>query len=505
MADEVKTRITVEGDEALRILRENGIAFEELGDKVEGTGKKSKKSSEEMSLFGRVVGGVKNQLAGLAGIFLGAFGLNAIFDQFSKRIQNARQELQKYIDTTKAFSKAQLELTYLNMVDDPKERQFVVEQSAISGRSAIEGFEAYAALKSKNANATQAELFEVFRGISSKATQTSAPLTTLVEANDALRKGGLGVLASQNVAEQAAIEAGEVNPATLAPLLARIIPLAGVAGLTPGQAAGVAAAGTTLGGNSNVDITALATIIRRISGKGTPEGRKILERVGAGSGNFFDQLDAITAARQQGLISDQELESVVGAEALSQILTITRPEVLNNFKASANRVGDAANLKSSLVLEKQRNILGSNPVQSLSLSADQLEAQIEAERGQSELAARTRAVRAQLELFILQKGIDPGRVQEVLEEYDTLVAGEGFFNPFGANVGPKMDPYSPRDAAAIALREAKLWGRGTGELIREFARGGGGNPQPNVNIINQQFNGVKPPAERDSGRREQLN
>lgn len=327
MVDELRTRITVEGDQAQRALKEVSDEEKKLADNTREAGDAAEGATEELGkmqgvtgFLGRGIGSLLDQVSGLVRGLVGVGGLVAAW-------RANRDEMQQNVALIRELADAQRDFLFLSSGNTDSELGAIKDAAEIVGGpgSRVELTRTFAQLKSQTANISEEERLAIFQQLVETSLTTSAKPTELVEL---FSKGARFVpdpQQLQNIIAQTIIESPESDPAVLARLLPEVLPAGVAAGITPAETAGALSFAAGEAGTASQGATGLRNILLALRGRGTPESREILERVGAGpEGNFFQQIDALSGAFGSGELGLADLEAIGGRENTALLSALLR-------------------------------------------------------------------------------------------------------------------------------------------------------------------------------------
>jgi len=410
VAEPIKQRIEVQADDAQRELRETSRATDDMSRSTREAGEEANRASSEHDDLGKK----------LAGIVSGAALAQGAFSAYNDMVSANTRLLKENAEQAERVAKASLDLSFLQEAADPEERRFAQRAAVFAGRDPTEGLTAFGRLKSLNPQATQKELRELFGQVVAKGQQTQTPLGDLVQAFDVINKFVDDPIASGNILDQAITEAGEIDPAKLSPLIGQFLGTGVNLGkLEPGEAVGLLAGATGLGLPREKATTGLLNIVLALSGK-NEQGRRILTRAGVGRGDPIEQLRQISAAIRSGRLAEQDLETIVGRDALPLATALANERLLEGrVLSSAANVQAAGQRPESQILEKSARQFREDLQLALNLGVEQSKAEEQFIQGQDIRAQRVSAARAALSLEarrLVQEGAITGRRREILLE-----------------------------------------------------------------------------------------
>src|SRR3990172_2182488 len=311
--DEIRQRITVDADEAIRKLRDVSGAENELEHQTRRAGGAAEQASRDAGLLDRAWGAIRGQLLGLVAPFAGIGALTTVLRLNSEAMaENVR--------LSRELAQAQRDLLFLSTAGSAAELAAVQRSAEIVGGEGarVELTGAFAQFKSQTANLSEQQRLGLWQQMIETSLTTATRPTELVELFTRGRNFVQDPQQLQNIIAQTIIESPESNPAVMARLLPRVLPIGAAVGLQPAETAGLLAFAAGQAGSADEGATGLRNIIAALQGRGTPESQKILAGLDLPQGmNFFGQIAALTAAQAAGRLSLGELEAIGGRENLA--------------------------------------------------------------------------------------------------------------------------------------------------------------------------------------------
>jgi len=368
------------------------------------------------------LGGITSMAAGLTG----GLGLNALMQELNERIEASNRLLRENAQITRENAEARLDLAALSGVEKPETVAFIDKVAGFAGRRPGEIARTQTQIQSALPTATERDVRGLVVELASAAQTSTSPLPALAPAFLSLFRLTGDPVKSGNLLQGAITAAGEADPARLSQEIEKFVGIGKqIGGLDAGTNVGFAAAGTGLGLPNEIATTGLKNVIFSLRGRGTPEGNKVLDREDIPREVLIEGIKAIQKAVEEGRISNAELEAIGGREAAPVFAALADRETLKRFLDSVQIVIDAGESDTRLSQEKAEGIVGSSPIQSLNLSAKQQESATESIKASDIRAARTEVARATMERVIAQRlkeGMEPFRADDILEEFDRIVA-----------------------------------------------------------------------------------
>jgi len=427
MPDPIRQRVEVQADDAQRELKETSRATDDMSRSTREAGEEANRASSEHDDLAKKLAGIVS-VAALA---------EAAFSAYNDMVRANTQALKENAEQADRVAKASLDLSFLQAASDPEEREFAQRAAVFAGRDPTEGLTAFGRLKSLNPQATQKELRGLFAQVVAKGQQTQTPLGDLVQAFDVINKFVDDPVASGNILDQAITEAGEIDPAKLSPLIGQFLGTAvNIGKLEPGEAVGLLAGATGLGLPREKATTGLLNIVLALSGK-NEQGRRILTRAGVGRGDPIEQLREISKAIREGRLPEQDLEAIVGRDALPLASALADERLLEGrVLSSAANVQAAGQRSESQILEKSSRQFREDLQLALSLATDQSKAEEQFIRGQDTVAQQVAAARAALSLEA-QRLVQEGKITR--SRAKILLEGSGELGFLPLEIEPGFD------------------------------------------------------------------
>jgi len=405
MPDEIKQKIGVEADEAIRKLKEVSDAEQQLAGDVEQAGDEARSASGEMDGLSKAHEGLSNNLKGM---IAGAFSIGAL----TKLIQLNTDAIRENADATNRLKEAQLDLQFLNQGYRGDELAAVKRASEIVGGADAQAELAatYAQLKSKTASLEDDERIALFEQLVETSLTTTTKPSQLVP---------LFATASQFIADPERLQAivrktQELSPAATADLLAKEFPQAfgagRSAGLIPEQTAGLLASALKV--DEATGGTALRTILQVLSGAATPEQVKILEGIGAPpSMGTIGQLGRIGELIRSGELSKADQVKLFGGpyQSIAAELALS-----GEYQGNIEQIIQASQGGVDITQEAIRNIFAADAQQATRLKTRQVEAEIENIKSNDLNAQRIELAKKLMELEMRKRGYSEARIQLVL-------------------------------------------------------------------------------------------
>ncbi len=326
-------------DEITRELGKQEAAQRQATDAVK---KSADAFSENKTEAGGLNGTLSNLRGEIVGMISGYFTLATVLGVARTALQAQRQELEENIKKTRELAQASLDLQFQSQTFNPNDRAFVNEQAVLGGRSPVEVAKAYADLKSRFPQFSDEENQALMARIVESGTTTSGGLSSIVDAFSTISQYERDPVKAQNIFRESIVQGGVSDPSKISPLFAQFLPVGRqIAGLSTAQSAGAVAAATGLGLNPADAVTALRNVALSISGKGTPEGMRVLASAGINRSDFFGALGQISEGVQNGRIQKSDLEKIAGREGVALMATLADPAQLKEFMGKVNKVVDS--------------------------------------------------------------------------------------------------------------------------------------------------------------------
>jgi len=264
--------------------------------KVGSAGREGSRGMEQLNASATKSEGLFSKLTGkLAGMVAGVASIQAV----TRAIQAQTRAME---ENAAAATKQQNALVRLQFLGDYyKERPDLRKEVAAMAEFGRRPFEDVASamynLRSKNAAMSESQRMGIMtEALEMGRTDPSLPLDTLVDMFSLYGKqsGVTDANRIQNVLQQTITEAGG-SGADVASYMPRFLPVGMAGGPSAAPAARPGAYGTTQESEASVATTGLRAIMMGLQGKGTPEGAKLLEKMGVTQDmGFFAKIDLLS-------------------------------------------------------------------------------------------------------------------------------------------------------------------------------------------------------------------
>ncbi len=395
--------------EAARRIRETANANERAGS---AAGQADRATGSLTGTIGMAAGA----LSGMAGGVLGAGGLITAFEALNDRLEKNNQYLRENAQLSRDAAESQLDLVALSGVSDPEEVAFVERVGQFSGEGAGRTARTLATAKSQFPNASQEQIRELTTLAARQSRISESSSTELLGGLSAIFRSTGDADAASNILNQAITEAGEVDPGRLAREIGKFIGVGEeIGGMTPGESAGFAASATGLGLPNEISITGMRAFMTSLAGGRSPDGQKVLGRIGAERDDPMRAIEQIVQARESGQINERELIDIVGEEGLPVLAKLSNRDTFEDFRSRVERVAAAETSDRLLLADKEPGIFGDQR-QNLNLLAKQQE-----QKAINTRASDTRALEAEA-------------ARKVIEARLAEATKEGLISPYQADV-----------------------------------------------------------------------
>lgn len=257
--DEVKTRVTVDADDAVRDLNRVSGATEKMGRETREAGREAADASRD-------VDSMTGALKILAGLFAGGQALQTLFDDFTRAVEANSQALRENAEAAAEAAKSQLDLQFLNERFSIEERGFVENFAAFTGESQEQAAASIAQFRSATAHLSKPQQDEYLRQLAETKVGTSGTSASLVPL---FARGSRFFKDDPEVLQALMREAQKLSPVATPQFLADRVGILGIgekAGLTPAQTIGLLT--TSLAVDEASGETSLRNIISILGGGG---------------------------------------------------------------------------------------------------------------------------------------------------------------------------------------------------------------------------------------------
>lgn len=432
--DEIKQRITVEADQAIRDLervteaeQKHARQIKRTGDAAEQSGERSKKAGDQTRQAGDEIrkSGDAAEDASRKHDKLGTTWSNlsndvlvagaAAVGALTAALRLNTQELERNAEAANRVKEVQIDLQFLSQGYRPDELAAVrAAAEKKGGPNALSDMATtFAELKSKTAAMGDRERVALFEQLVETSMTTSAPASSLV---------GLFAKGSQYVADpdrlqdiirQTQILSPASSPKVLEKELPRALATGAEVGLTAEETSGLLVSAMNIDEESGG--TSLRNIMTILAGGTTPEGMKILEAAGAKpEQGVLNQLDALRNAQ----LNPAQMTTLVGRENFVTFAGMLRQgqyrDNIGSIYTTTQGTGDPT-------AEALQNILSGDRQQALRALTDQATTRIEGIRADDREAQEAMYVRKRLEEEMLKDDRAPYYINYKLWGYDQAV------------------------------------------------------------------------------------
>ena len=442
MADnEIKTRYTVD-DQGTDDLRRIADGQKQVGDSGEQAGK-------QQGQFEQGLNNVRNVMLGMVGAGGAMALITEAFDALQQRVAAANDELQRNASLAREVVDASIVARFLG--NRPEDIARSETAAAAVGRDAQEGSQALARIASARPGLSTEAQFELLqRSLELSRQDPTSPLASFVSPFLAVQNAEPDPIAASNILFESIQQADVTDPNAIAPLFARFLPVGALpnVGLTPAESGGLIAGATASGLEPSEAITALTQVALLLQGEGSPEGRKILDRLGIRGADLLETLPALSQAVQSGEIDGTGLEQIFGAESVRLGAKLIQPATLETVQERVAKVVARSQSDTIRAVERAGNVFDAEPRTAARETERIASAQTDLARSRDEVALNAAAARAviarELQAARERGDVTPAEVAAIVPE-----GGGGVFDRLIA------EGFSPAEAAVIVERSAR--------------------------------------------------
>lgn len=465
MADEVKTKLSVDGADALQELARVQSAEQQHADAIEETGKAAEEASRAQKEAGRATQnagdeaneGAKKQgflarqldnVTSSAGAMIaGFFGLQTVisyFDRLNEAAEKTIERLDGIAEKANEAAQATLDLHAISLGFNEDDERIVSGFSKATGRSFQESASALTKFRSSTAALSREEQDQLFN-------EALLPLSLTTGGSIDPASKFIGRISSitqdpeeiKNLVAQSVQLAGESDPAQFLGVAGELLVTGNAAGLTPADTLSLLAFSSGKF-ETSVAGTGLRNSINKLTAD--PATREELGRLGVDpSGGFFstlNQLSEIGAGTEQ-------IIPLVGLEN-SSVLTalVSEYDTAQNFRQQTTQSLASGDLVGGFLQE----LVEKSPRHARALQIAQLEQELadlerqDADKAQALQIARTR-VEIELERAVQAGTITTAAKDKRLERFDDIVAGPGGLTLAAAGISDGSIPLSEEQRA----------------------------------------------------------
>ena len=462
-----------DADTAKRDIDKTAQATEDLGKKTEQAGKKGAEGTDKLGRSAEKTKGVFGSfMTKLAGWAVSLASVGAIIRTVTGAVNANKQALREHADVAVAQQQKLLRLQYLGDLfkERPELRKEVGVLSEYGRRPFEEVADAWYNLRSKGGALSQQQRDSIMReALEMGRTDPDLPLDTLIDMFSlyAKKTGVQDANRIQNVLQQTIEEAGG-SGADVARHMPRFLPIGMAGGLTGPQAAGLWAYATTLEGEAAVATTGLRAVFMKLAGEATPEGQKIMRKLGARKDmGFLEKIDKLAEAKAAGKLPLAAAKQLVGDEGASMLLSlITDPAAMRATMADVVGV-DRSDI--DLTATKIEELLGQDELAQREDEIRRVKVEIENIKGSDSRSVQQRQHLLEREAFRRKRGDAPWKIpfDRWMGELFYGMGYEGTPIPPEGGLLPEQEPFGLWDVR-------KKWD----SLRRPFQDEGGAEPPP---------------------------
>ncbi len=386
-----------------------GESTENLGKKTEQAGKKGAEGTDKLTRSAeKSKGAFGSFMTKIGGWVTALVGFAAAIKIVTGIINANKRAITEHADVAVAQQQKLLRLQYLGDLfkERPELRKEVAAYSEFGMRPFEEVADAWYNLRSKGGALSQQQRDSIMReALEMGRTDPDLPLDTLIDMFSlyAKKTGQADANRIQNVLQQTITEAGG-SGADVARHMPRFLPIGMAGELTGPEAAGLWAYATTLEGEAAVATTGLRAVFMKLAGEATPEGEKIMRKLGVRSDmGFLEKIDKLAEAKAAGELPLAAAKQLVGDEGASMLLSLlTDPGAIR--ATMANVVGvDRGDI--DLTATKITELMGTDEVARLEEDIRGLDIQIRNTKGADVNALRWRKKIRERELSQRRRGV----------------------------------------------------------------------------------------------------
>ncbi|MFA5187045.1 MAG: phage tail tape measure protein [Patescibacteria group bacterium] len=363
---------------------------------VKGTGQ----AAEATDKLGAATDKAATKLASMAA---GYVSIAALIAAATKALRAQTEALEENARVAAKHQNTLLRLQFLGdyYKDKPELRKEIAALAEFGRRPFEEVADAAYNLRSKNAGMTEAQRMGIMREtLEMGRTDPSLPLNTLADMFSLYQKqsGITDANRVQNVLQKTIEEAGG-SGADVAAYMPRFLPIGMAGGLSGSQSAGLWAYGTTLESEASVATTGLRAIMMGLQGKGTPEGAKLLEKMGITQDmSFFEKMNILSGQNIDLATAEQLFQREGAAMGLNMLKDPAAMMRSINSVTAADR-GDI-----DLTKNKIEGLFGTDAVAKMEEDTRMLEVQIENIRANDARALKGKYLLLQAEKQMREEG-----------------------------------------------------------------------------------------------------
>jgi Phage-related minor tail protein len=395
------------GDDAKRDVDGVAASTENLGKKTDQAGKKGAEGTEALGKSAeKTKGAFGSFMTKLAAWATAIVSIGAAIKIVTGILNANKRALNEHADVAVSQQQKLLRLQYLGDLfkERPELRKEVGVLSEFGRRPFEEVADAWYNLRSKGGALSQQQRDSIMReALEMGRTDPDLPLDTLIDMFSlyAKKTGVEDANRIQNVLQQTVTEAGG-SGADVARYMPQFLPIGMGGELTGAQAAGLWAYATTLG-DAAVATTGIRAVFMGLEGKGSPEGKKILKKLGVRKDmDFFEKIALLGEAYGEGRFDLGMAEQVAGREGSALLLDLIKdPAELNRV---INKVVGVDRGDIDLTATKIEELLGQDELAQREDEIRRVKVEVENLKGSDTKAVRWRQLILEREASMRRAG-----------------------------------------------------------------------------------------------------
>lgn len=316
-------------------LKKTGAAAEKAGQKAKEGADQAAKGTEKLNESNKKTqkgfGKFTSTLTAYAGKL---FAIGAVIAGVTKAINVQSEAIKEHASIAEQRSNDLMKLQYLGgyFKERPELRKDVGSLAEYGRREFSEVAGAWYNLRSKAGGLGEKQQMGILReAIELGRTDPATPLDQLVDMMTLYAKqtGEGDANKIQNVVAQTIREAGSSTEG-VSRYMPQFLPVGKAGGLSGAEAAGVWAYATTQMADPSIATTGLRATFMGLQGKGNPEARRMMRRMGIREeDDFFSKIGALSGRYQEGRLNLGQAEQIAGREGSAVLLRLLEnPEAM---------------------------------------------------------------------------------------------------------------------------------------------------------------------------------
>lgn len=311
-------------------IEQSRAQLEQLKDTVQGlTNKVDEGNKKQADGYTNAEAKGASFFGKLTGWAMSYLGISTAINAVTKAIEANSRAMEENARIIESQQQSLLRLQFLGdyYKERPELRKEVAAYAEMGRRQPEEVADAMYSLRSKASKLTETQQRDILvQALETGRTDPAMPLNTLIDMYTLYSKltGATDANRTQNVLQRTIEQAGGTG-ADVANYMPQFLPLGLSGGLTGAESAGLWAYATTQTASPAIATTGLRATFMGLQGKGSPEGQKLLTKLGIDPAMPFRQKIQILAKQYaSGQLSLADAEQIAGREGASIMLSLAQ-------------------------------------------------------------------------------------------------------------------------------------------------------------------------------------